>query len=550
MKKVIVFGIFLLLLYTCFVGLDWGLPYPMHPDERNMAVSIQRLNCEIQNPNFKIQNCFNPHFFAYGQFPLYLGYILIQIYHFVAQKLFLPISFFEAVMSLRIISAIASVATVFVLMKIIRLLFKEVSFLSFIFYFLFFIFQPYFIQFAHFGTTESLLMLLYTLIIYYSLQLFNKLEWIATVFLSLFSGLAIATKMSSFIFSIIPSLAVLFSKSTRKNFFLFISPFLLLTAFFSLFFSPHNLISLNDFLGSMNYESAVAIGKTKVFYTRQFENVTPILFQMNKVFPYSLGWIQYLFALLGFIFLPWRDRKISLLRCAFLIYFISVSFLYVKWTRFMAPALPLLSVFAVLFLYSCFEHVKRYFRESRIHLYIIYCIFYAFFFTFLIPGIAYLAIYQNPDVRFIASDWIHKNIPEGSYILSETANVIDIPFQNKKSKIKNQKVNYNYISFNFYDLDENVQLQLALKEHLARVDYIFVPSRRIFKNHPKTQYPALAEYYEKLFDGDLGFQKVAEFTSYPRIEFFGKKIIEFPDENAEETWSVFDHPVVRIYKRV
>jgi len=42
---------------------------------------------------------------------------------------------------------------------------------------------------------------------------------------------------------------------------------------------------------------------------------------------------------------------------------------------------------------------------------------------------------------------------------------------------------------------------------------------------------------------------VAEFNSYPKITLFGKTFIEFPDENAEETWSVFDHPVIRIYKK-
>ena len=42
---------------------------------------------------------------------------------------------------------------------------------------------------------------------------------------------------------------------------------------------------------------------------------------------------------------------------------------------------------------------------------------------------------------------------------------------------------------------------------------------------------------------------VAEFTSYPEISFFGTTLIDFPDENAEETWTVFDHPVIRIYKK-
>ena len=64
------------------------------------------------------------------------------------------------------------------------------------------------------------------------------------------------------------------------------------------------------------------------------------------------------------------------------------------------------------------------------------------------------------------------------------------------------------------------------------------------------KYPLLNQYYKKLFNGEAGFVEIAEFTSYPRIQIFGKTLFEFPDESAEETWTVFDHPVIRIYKRV
>ena len=110
--------------------------------------------------------------------------------------------------------------------------------------------------------------------------------------------------------------------------------------------------------------------------------------------------------------------------------------------------------------------------------------------------------------------------------------------------------NYQYESFDFYHLDEVGFLSEDLKYQINRADYIFIPSRRIVVNHPKTIYPKLNKYYDELFSGKLGFKKVVEFNSYPRIEIFGKKIIEFPDETAEETWTVFDHPVIRIYKRI
>ena len=86
-------------------------------------------------------------------------------------------------------------------------------------------------------------------------------------------------------------------------------------------------------------------------------------------------------------------------------------------------------------------------------------------------------------------------------------------------------------------MDENSQLQEELKEHLAKADYIFVPSRRIFANL-NNRYPLLNKYYTDLFSGKLGFEKVAEFSA------------GLNDEQAEETWSVFDHPVIRIYKRI
>jgi len=225
--------------------------------------------------------------------------------------------------------------------------------------------------------------------------------------------------------------------------------------------------------------------------------------------------------------LSWKDKKINLLRFAFLIYFIPSALIYAKWSRFMTPIFPIITIFAILFLL----------RIKVINVIKIIIIIIA-----ILPGIAYLQVYQNPDVRFQASDWIYKNIPNNSYILSETANVVDIPVLNPKSEIRNpkqiQNLNYQIISFNFYDLDQSLELQLELSNHLEKADYIFVPSRRIFANHSKKTYPILNQYYEDLFSGKLGFEKVAEFSS------------GLNDEQAEETWTVFDHPVIRIYKKV
>lgn len=497
-----------LLVYSRFINLGWGLPYPMHPDERNMVDAIGRL---------RLADNFNPHFFAYGQLPLYLGYLISYVFKT------------QATLSLRIISAIASIINAVIIIKIIKVILKKDSELLSAISYPIIIFSPYAIQFAHFGTTESLLMMFYSLSIYYCLLFIQEEIHISKFIIlnSLVCGLALATKVSSAIFLAVPVVVLMshlrqdFGGQAKR-----MTIFSFLTLFFAILFSPHNLINFQDFISSMNYESDVALGKSLVFYTRQFFNTEPFYFQLTRIFPYTFGWGIFILGSLGFVGLSWKDKKINLLRFAFLIYFIPTAIIYAKWSRFMSPVFPIVIIFSTLFLYEIFTRVNK-------KLLIFVCM--GMTALLIIPGISYLSIYQNPDIRFQASKWIYKNIPENSYILSETANVVDIPLEVPNYNIHK---NYQVISFNFYDLDESPELQQSLKNHLQKADYIFVPSRRIFANSPKEKYPILNKYYEDLFSGKLGFRKVAELFTNP------------DDENAEETWTVFDHPVIRIYKRV
>ncbi|MCX6732811.1 MAG: DUF192 domain-containing protein [Candidatus Roizmanbacteria bacterium] len=619
MKKFTIITLLSLLFYTRFVGLDWGFPYPMHPDERNMAVAVEQLSCpslsSLVTSHQSLIACLNPHFFAYGQFPLYLAYGGIQLYHLVTGQTNQP-NFLEATFALRVLSTLSSVLLIYVLLLIVELIYPKKKFSTFIaqiLAFCFLIFQPYAIQFAHFGTTEGLLMLFYALIIYYSLSLLtpdhHKLSTL--IFLGLFSGLTLGTKTSSLLFIGTPLLvmgikiiggsrgrapntaplpasqaqAVVGRKTTDRIYYLFqIVTYLCITSVFFIFSSPQSFLNWNDFVSSMNYESAVGLGVYVPFYTRQFVGTTPILFQFQKILPYVLGWPQLILSILGFVFLPsfigkvivlqmarvkgtqqraqnfkpagnlkvlehwWGKLRVTesakltiimfdILRFALILSFLPSSFFFAKWTRFIAPSFPLFSLFALLFLIQMLS--LRKIKKEYI---------YGVFVISMIPGFAFLSIYLSPDVRFIASDWIYKNIPENSKILSETANVIDIPIPSPRSNEKAK--NYLLNSFNFYDLDSTKQLQLDLSRALNDADYVIVPSRRIFKNHPKNSYPYLANYYDQLFSGISGFEKVAEFSSYPRVELFEKTIFSIPDEEAEETWTVFDHPVIRIYKKI
>ena len=46
---------------------------------------------------------------------------------------------------------------------------------------------------------------------------------------------------------------------------------------------PYSLIDKAGFLNSMNYETGVGRGTNLVFYTRQFINTDPLIFQFKKI---------------------------------------------------------------------------------------------------------------------------------------------------------------------------------------------------------------------------------------------------------------------------
>ena len=61
-------------------------------------------------------------------------------------------------------------------------------------------------------------------------------------------------------------------------------------------------------------------------------------------------------------------------------------------------------------------------------------------------------------------------------------------------------------------------------------------------------YPLASAYYQSLFSGELGFEHIQTIMNFPTLTVFNKQFV-FNDESAEETYTVFDHPVVRIYKK-
>jgi YYY domain-containing protein len=81
---------------------------------------------------------------------------------------------------------------------------------------------------------------------------------------------------------------------------------------------------------------------------------------------------------------------------------------------------------------------------------------------------------------------------------------------------------------------------------LDRSDYLVITSNRFYDSLSRipSRWPMTMDYYEALFNGDLGFELVGDFTSYPNLG-----PVRFPDQSADEAFTVYDHPRVHIFRK-
>ncbi|MFO7919121.1 MAG: DUF2298 domain-containing protein [Anaerolineae bacterium] len=156
-------------------------------------------------------------------------------------------------------------------------------------------------------------------------------------------------------------------------------------------------------------------------------------------------------------------------------------------------------------------------------------------------AVAFTSIYTRPVTRIAASRWMYENLPQGSSVSYE---VWDDPLPlNVDGRLASS--HFDQVRMDLY-AEDTPEKREALYDWLEATDYIVLSSNRLYESIPRLpmRYPMTTHYYEALFSGELGFERVATFTSRPRL--FG---IEIVDDNAEEAFTVYDHPKVIIFEK-
>ena len=270
----------------------------------------------------------------------------------------------------------------------------------------------------------------------------------------------------------------------------------------------------------------------------QWAGRTPLFPLYNFVF-WTAGPFFGLAAIAGMLWAPFaifRRRQWLLLplflHAAFLGAYHGISL--AKTIRYFYPIYPALAVIAAVFLASMARSaavqrrsVLRFLPAAAVA-------------GTALCGLAFSAIYLRPHTRVEASRWIYRNVPPPARFANESwDDGLPFPLPGYDNGA------YSGPQLDLWGPDDRSKVDLIVKT-LEQADWIAVTSNRVYANITRLPavFPMTTAYYRGLFDGGLGFERAAEFTSYPALG-----PLKIPDDRSEEQFTVYDHPRVLLFRK-
>lgn len=160
-------------------------------------------------------------------------------------------------------------------------------------------------------------------------------------------------------------------------------------------------------------------------------------------------------------------------------------------------------------------------------------------------GQALAGIHRKTHTRIEASGWLRQIARPGMTITNETWWDEALPWPEAAQPRPATSGQAGFAVLMITDADDEAKRR-RIAATLARTDLLVVSSRRQVQAMTRLprRFPLTTRYYRALFDGSLCFAPVARFRRPFRV--FG---IEIDDGDAQESWTAYDHPEVRIFAR-
>ncbi len=305
----------------------------------------------------------------------------------------------------------------------------------------------------------------------------------------------------------------------------------------TLLIDPNSFFSLADqrnFIPSVD----VATGKALRLWNLYDFTTTPYLFYLTDLFPAALGIVTALAALAGLVAYGLKPgRVLTILLVWAGAYFLMTGGLFTKPIRYTTPLLPILCCFAAYTWSLCARGLARKGGQRvSIAFSLLVCLSSA------AHGLAVSRVYTQENIRFEASRWIEENLPHSASIIGETGGFPTLwmlaPFRIIKKDPGSlfMRTRNHVLPGNILDI---------LAETVSVVNYwVLITQGRAtpYASAPE-QFPVASEFYNRLRDGRIGYERIARFSRPARLG------ILFDREDTDPTISAFDRPTIEVYHR-
>ncbi|MEO8601717.1 MAG: DUF2298 domain-containing protein [bacterium] len=503
------------------VGLDFDDHHFFHPDERRIAFAIEEMSFQ------PVQ--LNPHFFAYGTFPLYVVRGVTSLLSNIDPNM----GHYDGVMTAgRAVSGVVGTLTVILLVLLgVRRYDARTGLLA---GFLLAACVLH-IQNSHYGTTDIFLTFLVTLALYCLVGVVERGWTRDYVFAGIAIGLATATK-----FSALPLLAPLgvacLIRWSRDGFLAVLWRGALAVLCIAGAFAagmPYAFLDFASYYHDVEEQSRMVRQAGLLPYTNQYVGVPKYFYDLQQMVLWGMApplGVVALWATATRVVGAVRERStIDLMLLAWVVpFFLITGSFEVKFVRYLLPIYPIMILWAAAWL-------VRVAARSWLGRAALWSVVVA---TGL-AALAFLSVYTRPHTVVTASEWLYRHVPAGKTVLTQHWDEgfpLPLPGQSpSKYKVKDEP---------YYEPDTPAKWR-AIAEDLAGGDYIAFQTKRLYGalTMATEKYPISNNYFQLLFAGDLGYTLIYDHASRPGL--FG---LEAPDELADESITVYDHPKVLIFE--
>lgn len=490
-------------------GLGWDVYTGLHPDEGNLV----RASAALAWPGRLV-----PEFHAYNGLAVWLPRLVAW-----------PVCGWDASLpcvtgAARLISAVLGSAAVLVATLWARDLAGPVAAAAAAI--LFGASAPL-IQWAHFGTTESALILAVLVLNWTATRAIDgrMTPWHAALVSAVTLGLGLGMKTTVLAFAVIPLCTLLILRQNRARAMRMALAGIGIAGTLWIVTTPAILLDWPDWLGTLRFENAVVHGSADVFWTWQFMGRTGGLYELRQLWGATEG-AGLVLALIG---MAWLTRDRALLRRMLpalvfaLIYAAIILGWHARFFRYLAPLFPLVLMLAAIAAATLW---------SRSGLSSVRALVLVALALVAGNGLNRAAGYLSTDPRILAARDLAARVLPGDVILLEPR---DVAFAGPPDH-----------TATILPLDWPLD-RAALAQTLSEGAFMILLSRRNWSVLPRRpeRFPGACAYYHGLATGRLGYRLVARHNRRTPLGDLGR-----PGVSMEETRVVFDAPEVLVLENV